>query len=416
MKHIRRIALALIAWLLVAGPAEAGSRVIVSATLNSTLQFFDSVDLHQLQPPLVSRGGGPVRLWIEKIDGKNYLLTANHGGPIGSLGAFDLSTLPIVTEVALSPFPARPGSVGVVAGPVTLGGVTVPMAFVTNTWFALGGCSMPAGSVTGYDLSLLSTVGLATPIDTKDVSGPIPYAVALAGGEAKAFVSNNCARKLDVIDIGRAAGVPAEAPVGARFTMTKGLSGDLDAGPDGSLYDADRDLVYTVNIGAGTVTVSSPVDGSRLTTIALARPKGENPGPIDANLGETQGGRSILVTSNGGDDSVSVIDRDLVRQCVLGAAPSCPEAEIAHIATAVSGGAPEGIDFDPATNRIFTVNKTILDPSLSVIQLCEPGTAIECPGGAGIGGEDFRQIPIAAIDAAAPVPALIAFDVAVEKN
>ncbi|MGH7855990.1 MAG: hypothetical protein ACREQY_01580, partial [Candidatus Binatia bacterium] len=341
---------------------------------------------------------------------------ANHGLVGGSLGVFDLSTLPAATEVALSPFPAGAGSVGVVAGPVTVGGVTAPMAFVTNTWFALGGCGMPTGSVTGYDLSLLSTAGLATPIDTIDVSGAIPYAVALAGGAAKAFVSVNCARKLDVVEVGRAAGVPVEAPVGARFTMTRGPSGDLDKGADASLYDPDRDLVYTVNITDGTVTVSSPIDGSRLTTVTLARPNGKNPGPIDANLGETQGGRSILVTSNGGDDSVSVLDRDLILQCVLGAAPSCPEAEVAHVPTAVPGGAPEGIDFDPATNRIFTVNKTILNPSLSVIQLCEPGTAVECTGGAEIGGEDVHRIPIAGIDAAAPVPALIAFDVVVEKD
>src|SRR6185503_12007357 len=95
-------------------------------------------------------------------------------------GVFDLSTYPVALELPLSPFPsAGGGAVGVVTGTVHVGTVTAPMAFVTNTWFALGTCAMPAGSVTGYDLSLLAQAGFAQPIGNLGVSSSIPYAVGL---------------------------------------------------------------------------------------------------------------------------------------------------------------------------------------------------------------------------------------------
>ena len=90
--------------------AEGGSRVIVSTTLDSTLEIFDADSLAELQPPLPSKGGGPVRLWVQTFDGKEYLLAANHGALLGSVGVFDLSREQVM-ELPLSPFPARAGSV-----------------------------------------------------------------------------------------------------------------------------------------------------------------------------------------------------------------------------------------------------------------------------------------------------------------
>src|SRR5205823_7154686 len=71
--------------------AQAGSRVIVSTTLDSTLAIFDADSLAELQSPLPSKGGGPVRLWVQNFDGKDYLFAANHGAVLGSVGVLDLS-------------------------------------------------------------------------------------------------------------------------------------------------------------------------------------------------------------------------------------------------------------------------------------------------------------------------------------
>jgi hypothetical protein len=408
-------ALALVASAAVA-QAKESSRVFVSATLNSTIQVFDSKDYTELQPPLASKGGGPVRLWIEKIEGKNYLLTANHGSVGSSLGIFDLSTAPVAVELPLSPFPARAGSVGVVAGKVKIGGGTVPMAFVTNTFFSLTPCSLnpPAGSVTGYDLTLLATAGIAQVIDTVDVSGGIPFAVGLDGDDALAFVSSNCSGTLDTIRIVRDDSIPASVPIAARFHMNKAQTRAVGSGPDATLYDAVRRLVYTLNIGGGSVTVHDASSNAALTTIPLAPGAfpgvAGKPGPIDGNFAETPAGRSLLVTSNGGGDSVSAIDRDVIEECVALHQATCARAEVLRVKTAVTNGAPEGIDYDPRTNRIFTVNKNIANPSLSVVQLTEHADG-------SITGEDIHRIPIVGVDSVvSQAPALIAFDVVVEKD
>jgi len=65
-------------------------RVIVSSTLNDELQIFGATSLTELQTPVLSKGAGPVRLWVQKFGGSTYLLVANHGVE-GSLGVFDLS-------------------------------------------------------------------------------------------------------------------------------------------------------------------------------------------------------------------------------------------------------------------------------------------------------------------------------------
>src|SRR2546428_11242385 len=104
--------------------AQAGSRVIVSTTLDSTLEIFDADSLAEFQAPLPSRGGGPVRLWVETFDGKDYLFAANHGAALGSVGVFDLSGEE-VAELPLSPFPARAGSVGIAAGELSVDGMPV---------------------------------------------------------------------------------------------------------------------------------------------------------------------------------------------------------------------------------------------------------------------------------------------------
>src|SRR5207244_5462697 len=62
--------------------AQAGARVIVSTTLNSTLEIFDADSLAELQPPVPSKGGGPVRLWVQRFDWKEYLFAANHGAAL----------------------------------------------------------------------------------------------------------------------------------------------------------------------------------------------------------------------------------------------------------------------------------------------------------------------------------------------
>ena len=80
------LSLAIAGVLTTALSAEAGSRVIVSTTLDSTLEIFDADSLAEFQAPLPSRGGGPVRLWVETFDGKDYLFAANHGAALGSVG------------------------------------------------------------------------------------------------------------------------------------------------------------------------------------------------------------------------------------------------------------------------------------------------------------------------------------------
>lgn len=402
--RLRRFSTALL--LAFAAAAHAGSRVVVSATLNSTLQFFDAGDFHELQPPLPSRGGGPVRLWVQRFGAKTFLLAANHSLGEGSVGVFDLGG-PLVTELPLSPFPARPGPVGVAAGNVNVGGGAVPMVFVTNTWFALGPCSaMPAGSVTAYDASLLESAGILAEVATVTTSGAIPYAVSVDEKDGLAFVSNNCTGTLDTIAIGSGRlayyGAP---PAAGGVAVTNAGSRNVGRGPDATLFDPDRGRSYTNNIGGNSITVYDAHGPTPLATVPLP-----GAGPIDANFGTGPKGQAWIVTSDGGSDSVSVVDRDKIETCVqsLGRGASCPSAVVLTVKTKVPGGAPEGVDYDPVTKRIFTVNKGILRPSLSVIQIAEAADGT-------LTGEDIHQIPISAVDAAVPAPALIAFDVVVEK-
>src|SRR5439155_712301 len=211
--------------------AEGGSRVIVSTTLDSTLEIFDADSLAELQSPLPSKGGGPVRLWVQNFDGKDYLFAANHGAVLGSVGVFDLSGEQVMV-LTLSPFPARARSTG--------------------------------------------------------------------------------------------------------------------ASPDGTMYDGARGLNYTANIGGDSLSVHDAQSPDALLTVDLP-----GAGPIDVTLGDSPGGHHWVITSNGSDDSASLIDRDRIAECIYGLPPTCLAPEVVRTPTAVAGGAPEGVAYDAATNRIF---------------------------------------------------------------
>jgi hypothetical protein len=178
------------------------------------------------------------------------------------------------------------------------------------------------------------------------------------------------------------------------------------------MFDASRERNYTANIGGGGVSVHDATSPNALTTVPLKRANGSSGGIIELNLGETPGGRSIVVTANGSDDSTSILDRDVIESCVAAKKALCPEAEILRVKTR-AGGAPEGIDYDAATNRIFVVNKSpIMNPSLSVVQLTENGSSIS--------GAEIEQVPLRAFGQPAGqdtmVPAIIAFDVVVQER
>jgi len=380
--------------------AEAGSRVIVSTTLNNTLEIFDADSLAELQPPLPSKGGGPVRLWVQTFDGKEYLLAANHGALLGSAGVFDLSGEQVM-ELPLSPFPARAGSVGIAAGELTVGATQVPIVFVTNTQSAVAavagfGCSLPNGSVTAYEAGSLSTLGVLQEIGTADVSNPVPYAVSVDPAGARAFASTNCGDALDTLTVTRSG---ADGRLGLGNTATRSTG----ASPDGTIFDAARGLNYTANIGGDSLSVHDAQSPDALLTVDLP-----GAGPIDVTLGDSPGGHHWVITSNGSDDSVSLIDRDRIAECIYGVPPTCLAPEMLRVPTAVAGGAPEGVAYDAATNRIFAVNKFPLgSPSLSVIQITEPADGVPS-------GVDIGEIPLTALGAGTPLPAFIAFDVVVQ--
>lgn len=376
-------------------PTPASSRVIVSTTLNSTLQFFDSASLAETQPPLPSRGAGPVRLWVQTFEDTPYLFVANHGAATGSLGIFDLSG-DLVLETPLSPIPARAGSVGVVAGLASVGQATIPVVAVTNTTFALGGCSMPKGSVTVYDARRLP-LGPVTEIGTLELTGSIPYAVALDGPRGTFSASTNCGNTLEEVAVTSASCAP-DASVCPELTVAPRARRATGRGPDATLFDGARSLTYVTNIGGNSVSVFDASSPDAVTTVPLT-----GKGPIDAALADAPNGSQWLLTSNGGDDSISVIDRDVIEECIANAEATCARAELARIATKVKGGAPEGIAYDPLTNRAFVVNKGIMAPSLSVVQLDADGR----------GGTDIEQIPLTVAGAGTP-PAIIAFDVVVQ--
>jgi len=383
--------------------AEAGSRVIVSTTLDSTLEIFDADSLAELQPPLPSKGGGPVRLWVQTFDGKEYLLAANHGALLGSVGVFDLSAEQVM-ELPLSPFPARAGSVGIAAGELAVGATQVPVVLVTNTQSAVAavagfGCSLPNGSVTAYDARLLSTLGLLQEIGTVDVSAPVPYAVSVDPAGARAFASTNCGDQLDTLT------VTDSGSDGGSLVLSRTATRSTGASPDGTIYDGARGLNYTANIGGNSLSVHDAQSPDALLTVDLP-----GAGPIDVTLADSPGGHHWVITSNGSDDSVSLIDRDRIAQCIYGVPPTCLAPEVLRIPTAVAGGAPEGVAYDPATNRIFAVNKFPLgSPSLSVIQITEPADGPPS-------GVDIERMSLSALGAGTPLPAFIAFDVVVQAR
>lgn len=368
-------------------PERAHSRVIVSATLNSTLLFFDAETLTESQPPLPSRGMAPVRLKVFDAGSGPLLLAANHGIE-GSLGMFDLSG-DTVLEMAASPIPARPGSVGVDAANVAGVG---PMAFVTNAWQALGGCDLPAGSVTGYRFVGTGPATTVVEVGTVDVTAPIPYAVAAdpAGG---AYVSTNCGPTLETIHV-TSGDLPA---------MTHGATRPSDAGPDGVLFDAARERVYLTNISASTLTVYDRTTEQPLTRVPL----GANARAIDISFADTAGGRALIATSNGGDDTAGLVDRDIIEACIAASQDSCPEAVVF---SAPASGAPEGIAFDPVSSRLFVVGKDIGAPILTAIDV------IENPDGSLSAGQT-TVIPLGALGStASQIPAIIAFDVVVQTR
>ena len=383
--------------------AQAGSRVVVSTTLDSSLEIFDADSLGELQSPVPSRGGGPVRLWVQEFDGREYLFAANHGAVLGSVGVFDLSGEQ-VTELPLSPFPARAGSVGIAAGELTVGATQVPVVLVTNTQSAVVavaglGCSLPNGSVTAYDARLLSKLGLLQEIGTVDVSAPVPYAVSVDPAGARAFASTNCGDEVDTLT------VTDSGSDGGGLVLTRTATRSTGASPDGTIYDGARGLNYTANIGGNSLSVHDAQSPDALLTVDLP-----GAGPIDVTLADSPGGHHWVITSNGSDDSVSLIDRDRIAQCIYGVPPTCLASEVLRIPTAVAGGAPEGVAYDPATNRIFVVNKFPLgSPSLSVIQITEPADGPPS-------GVDIGRIPLSALGAGTPLPAFIAFDVVVQAR
>lgn len=371
--------------------------MIVSNTLNGTLQFFDATSLAETQPPLPVKGTSPVRLWVQEFDDARLLFSANHGVE-GSIGVYDLDGA-IVTEMATSPHPTRPGSVGVSAGVMHVAERRIPMVFATNSTFALGGCGMPTGTLTAYTVGL---GGLALrPAGTIDLSGPIPYAVAVDPSRGVAYASSNCANALDTVAVS-AADVdlaPGATVVGASVART--ASRPTPAGPDAVIFDPATDLTFVTNITASSVSVFDATSPSALTTVPMPLAK-----PIDANLADSTSGARWLVTSNGGNDTIGLVDRDIAAGCAAIAKPSCPEAYVLQVPTGVAGGAPEGIDYDPATNRVFSVNKNIGAPSLSVIQISEVPT---------LSGASIARLPLGALGSSTPVPALIAFDVVVQR-
>lgn len=363
------------------------SRVFVSATLNDGIFVIDAESLEITQPLLPSRGSGPVRIDVESFDGHPYLFTANHG-VASSVGVFDLAG-DIVLETPASPFPT--GGFGAVAIDVAHTG---RMA-VTNTWFALGGCSMPAGSVSVYRIE--GAAGAIAPVleGSYSVRSPIPWGTAVDTRRDGVIVSTNCGDELEFFDSGF-------SPVTETPTHTR--TGQLKIGsrPDGTLYDEGRDRSYTVNIGSHSLTVVDAETRTIVTTVPL--PAGS--GPIDAALASSYSGADWILTSNGGKDTFSIIDRNVIETCVEASATSCPSAVVNTISAFVPGGAPEGISYDPVSNRVFVVNKTIGAPKLSAIQLTESGGTVT--------GTLAGIVDIPAAHPDIPVPAVIAFDAAVQ--
>lgn len=369
--------------------ATPGSRVIVSTTLSSSLMVLDANSLAFTQPPLLSRGGGPVRM-VVTYDGcgatgcsEPRLFAANHGVVSGSVGMFDLSGS-LVVESPLSPFPAGAGAVGIDAASDAV--------VVTNTTFALGGCDMPAGTVTAFERQRVSGNGPSGPwveslveAGTVDLTAPIPYAVAIVGANDKAYATTNCGNTLEEVDF-----VPdgSLAPLRTFRPVATGYVRATAAGPDGVVYDAGLDRLFVVNIDGSSIAAYPPGAGAKIAETPLPGAR-----PIDLTLADSRSGARWVITSNGGNDTVSIVERSTL-------------AVKATIATGVPGGAPEGVAYDPASNRVFVVNKTIGAPSLTVIQLTESGSSVS--------GAPIATIPLDIVDGV--VPNIIAFDVVVQTR
>jgi len=217
------------------------------------------------------------------------------------------------------------------------------------------------------------------------VSAPIPYAVSVDPAGARAFASTNCGDTLDTL------AVTGSGADGSSLGLTRTATRSTGASPDGTIWDAARGFNYTANIGGDSLSVHDAQSPDALLTVDLA-----GAGPIDVTLGNSPGGHHWVITANGSDDSVSLIDRDRIAECIYGVPPTCLAPEVLRIPT--------------ATNRIFVVNKFPLgSPSLSVIQITEPADGPPS-------GVDIGEIPLAALGAGTPLPAFIAFDVVVQAR
>ncbi|MFP5224006.1 MAG: hypothetical protein ACLGH3_00365 [Actinomycetota bacterium] len=378
-----------------AGEDQASSRIIVSSTLNHQLIVLDAQTLQPTQPNIPTRGTSPVRLWVDEFDGERYLFSANHG-ITGSVGIYDLDG-DIILESPASPIPSGGlGAVGIAAARVDVPEVGErDILAVTNAVFALGGCGMPAGRLGVYDATNLE-LGVLAPIGSYPLEAAIPYAVAVDGGTASLYTASNCGDHLQVHDL------TGDADTGLVSVEAAGTI-PLGDGPDATLVDAVRERSYTVNIGGNSLSVVDTATRTVATTVALP-----GAGPIDAVLATSKGGRDWILTSNGRDDTFSIIDRDAIEACIQASALACSEAQVARISAGVPGGAPEGISYDPVSGRVFVVNKSPLgSPSLSAIEIDETGP---------ITGTFVGKVPLGAIDQAVPVPAIIAFDVVVDQR
>src|SRR5205814_8921098 len=123
------------------------------------------------------------------------------------------------------------------------------------------GCSLPNGSVTAYDASSLSTVGLLQEIGTVDLSAPVPYAVSVDPAGARAFASTNCGDKLDTLTVTRSG---ADGRLGLANTATRSTG----ASPDGTIFDAARRLDYTADIGGHGLRVQDAESPAALLPVA----------------------------------------------------------------------------------------------------------------------------------------------------
>jgi len=157
--------------------------------------------------------------------------------------------------------------------------------------------------------------------------------------------------------------------------------------PDAIEYDAGSKRIYVGNHGSGDVTVINPVSGEIVGTVHFGESKleglafdGRGQGFVNAedksavfvfdlktlqpkarwSVAPVEGGTGLAVDavhhrlfSAGANNKVAVLDSDTGKL----------------IATPAGGEDPDGLVFDPATNRIFVSN---VDGTLSIIQEDSP--------------------------------------------